>query len=96
MNKPSTLMHQRGNFRIVRQMVDETYENDDHFDVTYVVIVFVAILPALIVPAIVGHWILIGSVSLRHIGRLFSSSDTSETALGEVLKPIFISEPTYI
>ena len=67
-------------------MVDETYENDDHFDITYVVIVFVAILPAVIVPAIVYHWILIGSVSLRHIGRLFSTSDTSETAFGENLR----------
>lgn len=66
-------------------MVDETYENDDHFDITYVIIVFVAILPSVIVPAIVCHWILIGSVSLRHIGRLFSNSDTSETAFGEDL-----------
>ena len=67
-------------------MVDETYENDDKFDITYVVIVFVAMLPAVIVPAIVCQWILIGAVSIRHIAKLCSNSEASESAIGEELR----------
>ena len=77
--------------RIVRQMVDETYENDDEFDVTYVVIVLVALLPAAVVPAVVCQWILIGSssaaLSIRHFAKLCSDddSDASGSAIGEQL-----------
>ena len=49
-------------FRIVRQVVTETYENDDHFDITYIVIVWFAFLPTVIVPWFISHWLLIGTL----------------------------------
>ena len=33
------------NFRIVTQIVNETYDNDDDLDLTYVIIVWIANLP---------------------------------------------------
>ena len=48
--------------RIVRQVVTETYENDDHFDITYIIIVWFAFLPTVIVPWFIAHWLLIGAL----------------------------------
>ena len=47
-------------FRIVRQVITETYENDDEFDITYIIIVWIAFLPTLVVPWFIAHWLLIG------------------------------------
>ena len=43
-------------------MVTETYDNDDHFDITYVIIVWFAFLPTVIVPWFISHWLLIGAL----------------------------------
>ena len=43
-------------------MVTETYDNDDHFDITYIIIVWFAFLPTVIVPWFIAHWLLIGAL----------------------------------
>ena len=40
----------------------ETYDNDDHFDITYIIIVWFAFLPTVIVPWFIAHWLLIGAL----------------------------------
>jgi len=43
-------------------VVTETYDNDDHFDITYIIIVWFAFLPTVIVPWFIAHWLLIGAL----------------------------------
>ena len=47
--------------KIVRQVVTETYDNEHDFDITYIIIVWLAFLPTVIIPWFVAHWLLIGS-----------------------------------
>ena len=47
--------------KIVRQVVTETYDNEHDFDVTYIIIVWLAFLPTVIIPWFVAHWLLIGA-----------------------------------
>ena len=58
-------------FRIVRQMVTETYENDDHYDITFVVIVFVSFLPTVFMPWFFVHWVLIGQIKTSGMKSFF-------------------------
>ena len=55
-------------------MVDETYDNDDYYDVTYVVIVFISLLPTIFMPWFFMKWILIGTMTTDGIRKtlLFS------------------------
>lgn len=36
----------------------ETYENQAHFDITYLLFVWIAFLPTVVVPWIYGSWVL--------------------------------------
>ncbi len=57
--------------------MDETYDNDDHYDVTYVIVVFVAHAPAAVVPVFICQWILVGTMTAGGMKKLFlPSSDT--------------------
>lgn len=52
----------------------ETYENDDHFDIVYIVIVWFAFLPTLVVPWFIAHWLLIGALAK---GRSYLNNGSS-------------------
>ena len=75
------------NFRIVRQVVTETYDNDDHFDITYVIIVWFAFLPTVIVPWFISHWLLIGALKKadRFLPPYVNNGHQSETRRHSVL-----------
>lgn len=60
--------------KIVRQMVTETYDNEDHFDITYIVIVYVAFVPTLVIPWFFAHWILIGALTPDRVRKYMSQS----------------------
>lgn len=47
-------------FRVIRQIVSETYDNDGYFDITYVIVVWFSFLPVVFVPLLLSHWFLIG------------------------------------
>ena len=56
-------------------MVAETYDNDDYYDVTFVVIVFISFLPSVFMPWFFVHWILIGQIKTKGMTNiLFDSS----------------------
>lgn len=56
-------------------MVAETYDNDDYYDVTFVVIVFISFLPSVFMPWFFVHWILIGQIKTKGMRNiLFNSS----------------------
>lgn len=38
--------------------LEETYENEAHFDITYLMFVWMAFLPTVIVPWIYANWVL--------------------------------------
>ena len=48
---------------MIRQVVDEKYDNDGYFDHFYIVFVGVAVLPTFLVPWLYTHWDLLGSTS---------------------------------
>ena len=65
-------------YRVVRQTVAETYANDDYYDVTFVVIVFISFLPSVFTPWFFVHWILIGQIKTKGMRNiLFHSSKSS-------------------
>ena len=55
-------------------MVTETYENDDYYDVTFVVIVFISFLPSVFMPWFFVHWILIGKIKTKGMRNILFSS----------------------
>ena len=56
-------------------MVAETYDNDDYYDVTFVVIVFISFLPSVFMPWFFVHWILIGQIKTKGMRNiLFDTS----------------------
>ena len=68
-------------------MVTETYDNDDHFDITYVIIVWFAFLPTVIVPWFISHWLLIGALKKadRFLPPYVNNGHQSETRRHSVL-----------
>jgi len=48
--------------KCVRQVVTETVENNDLFDIVYIIIVWFAFLPTVLVPWFIAHWLLIGAL----------------------------------
>ena len=60
--------------RVVRQMVTETHENDDYYDVTFVIIVFISFLPSIFMPWFFVHWILIGQIKTKGIRNILFHS----------------------
>ena len=65
----------------------ETYDNDDHFDITYVIIVWFAFLPTVIVPWFISHWLLIGALKKadRFLPPYVNNGHQSETRRHSVL-----------
>ena len=51
----------------------ETYENDSHFDLTYIIFVWITFLPTVTLPWFYAHWVLIGSLSRVLLVELFIS-----------------------
>ena len=49
----------------------ETYENDSHFDLTYIIFVWITFLPTVTLPWFYAHWVLIGSLSRVLVVELF-------------------------
>ena len=60
-------------FRIVRQVVTETYQNEDHFDITFIILIWIAFLPTIVVQWFVAHWLLIGGGN-TNLNRTTSST----------------------
>ena len=58
----------------MRQVITETYENDDQLDITYVVIVWIAFLPTVVVPCFFAHWIYIGSITNQGIKKSIANT----------------------
>lgn len=46
--------------RFARQQMDETYDNSSHFDLIYLMLVWMAFLPTIICPIIYSMWIISG------------------------------------
>ena len=56
-------IEQDENFRMVTHSLTETYDNDAHFDLTYIICVWITFLPTVTLPWFYAHWVLIGSLS---------------------------------
>ena len=48
---------------MVTHTLTETYDNDSHFDLTYIICVWITFLPTVTLPWFYAHWVLIGSLS---------------------------------
>ncbi|XP_055618832.1 alpha-1D adrenergic receptor [Toxorhynchites rutilus septentrionalis] len=60
--------------RLARMTMVETYENQAHFDITYLLFVWIAFLPTVVVPWIYGSWVLSRPAKERLRGYLRLSS----------------------
>ncbi|XP_055585654.1 uncharacterized protein LOC129738469 [Uranotaenia lowii] len=60
--------------RLAKMTVNETYDNEAHFDITYLLFVWIAFLPTVIVPWIYGSWVLSRPAKERLRGYLRLSS----------------------
>ena len=58
---------------MVTHSITETYENDSHFDLTYILCVWITFLPTVTLPWLYAHWVLIGSLSRLLLVELFIS-----------------------
>ena len=58
---------------MVNHSVTETYENDSHFDLTYIIFVWITFLPTVTLPWFLARWVLIGSLSRVLLVELFWS-----------------------
>ena len=59
--------------RMVTHSMTETYENDSHFDLTFIIFVWITFLPTVTLPWFYAHWVLIGSLSRVLLVELFIS-----------------------
>ena len=58
---------------MVNHSMTETYENDIHFDLTFIIFVWITFLPTVTLPWFYAHWVLIGSLSRVLLVELFIS-----------------------
>ena len=65
-------------FRIVRQIISETYENEDYFDITFIILIWIAFLPTIVVQWFVAHWLLIGG-NTTNLNRTSSTRASNRT-----------------
>ncbi|XP_065077521.1 uncharacterized protein LOC135700800 [Ochlerotatus camptorhynchus] len=84
--------------RLARMALVETYENQAHFDITYLMFVWMAFLPTVIVPWIYANWVLSRPAKERLRGylRLSSRRNTgtkSEQSLDETSSPAGVKTP---
>ncbi|XP_058830624.1 uncharacterized protein LOC131689504 [Topomyia yanbarensis] len=84
--------------RLARMTLVETYENQAHFDITYLMFVWIAFLPTVIVPWIYASWVLSRPAKERLRGylRLSSRRNTntkSEPSIDDGSSPPGIKTP---
>ncbi|XP_062707852.1 uncharacterized protein LOC109433599 [Aedes albopictus] len=84
--------------RLARMALEETYENEAHFDITYLMFVWMAFLPTVIVPWIYANWVLSRPAKERLRGylRLSSRRNTgtkSEQSLDDNSSPPGVKTP---
>ena len=65
---------------MVTHVMTETYDNDSHFDLTYIITVRITFLPTVTLPWFYAHWILIGSLSRVLLVELFISGSPRQMA----------------
>ena len=65
-------------FRIVRQIITETYQNEDYFDITFIILIWIAFLPTIVVQWFVAHWLLIGG-NTTNLNRTPSTRASNRT-----------------
>ena len=65
---------------MVTHVMTETYENDSHFDLTYIITVWITFLPTVTLPWFYAHWVLIGSLSRVLLVELFISGSPRQVA----------------
>ena len=65
-------------FRIVRQIITETYQNEDYFDITFIILIWIAFLPTIVVQWFVAHWLLIGG-NTTNLNRTSSTRASNRT-----------------
>ena len=58
---------------MVTHSMTETYENDSHFDLTFIIFVWSTFLPMVTLPWFYAHWVIIGSLSRVLLVELFIS-----------------------
>ena len=58
---------------MVTHSMIETYEDDSHFDLTFIIFVWITFLPTVTLPWFYAHWVLIGSLSRVLLVELFIS-----------------------
>ncbi|XP_058445336.1 uncharacterized protein LOC131426540 [Malaya genurostris] len=82
--------------RLARMTLVETYDNQAHFDITYLMFVWIAFLPTVIVPWIYASWVLSRPAKQRLRGylRLSSRRNTkSEPSIDDGSSPPDIKTP---
>nr|AGX85001.2 NPYLR3 [Aedes aegypti] len=84
--------------RLARMALEETYESEAHFDITYLMFVWMAFLPTVIVPWIYANWVLSRPAKERLRGylRLSSRRNTgtkSEQSLDDNSSPPGVKTP---
>ena len=75
---------------MVTNSMTETYENDSHFDLTYIIFVWITFLPTVTLPWFYAHWVLIGSLSRVLLVEIFISG--SPRLLAEMERKQRLSE----
>ena len=77
---PCTFYRNLYPLRMVTHSMTETYDNDTHFDLTYIVCVWITFLPTVTLPWFYSRWVLIGSLSKLLLVELFTSGSPSSTS----------------
>ena len=75
---------------MVTHSMTETYENDSHFDLTYIILVWITFLPTVTLPWFYARWVLIGSLSRVLLVEIFISG--SPRLLAEMERKQRLSE----
>ncbi|XP_055712349.1 orexin/Hypocretin receptor type 1 isoform X2 [Phlebotomus papatasi] len=73
--------------RLARMALVETYENSTHFDLTYLMFVWMAFLPTTIIPWLYGSWVLSRPVKERLRGYFRLSSRRSNNSIPKTNEP---------
>ncbi|GAB0096355.1 G protein-coupled receptor, rhodopsin-like [Sergentomyia squamirostris] len=73
--------------RLARMTLVETYDNTTHFDLTYLMFVWMAFLPTAIMPWLYGSWVLSRPVKERLRGYFRLSSRRSNSSIPKVAEP---------
>uniref|UniRef100_A0A182N8I0 Uncharacterized protein n=1 Tax=Anopheles dirus TaxID=7168 RepID=A0A182N8I0_9DIPT len=77
------VFHRPQPVRLARMTVAETYDNEAHYEITYLMFVWIAFLPTIIVPWIYASWVLSKPTKERLRGYLRLSSRRNTTTRSE-------------